>query len=130
MQEPIDKLTPNQVAVVTALLAGRSVEAAAKAAKVNPSTVHRWLADTDFQAALRTGRRDLAQQALGVIQSATRAAVGVVVELMTDKGKPPSVRLRAAQIVLEASVKWLELDDLAARLAALEAAAQERQTHE
>lgn len=121
MQDSTYNLTPNQVKVLTALLAGRSVEASAKEAGVNPATVHRWLNDPAFQAAQRDGRRVLAQQALAALQSVTRTAVAVVVELMTDKGKPASVRLRAAQIIIEGTVKWIELDDLAARLAALEA---------
>jgi hypothetical protein len=107
--------------VLTALLAGRTVETAAAEAKVNPSTVHRWLNEADFRAAQQAGRRELAQQALGLIQTATRSAVGVVVELMSDRTKPATVRLRAAQIVIEASLKWLELSDMEARLAALEA---------
>lgn len=124
-----EKLTPKQTIALTALLAGRTVEAAAQEAKVTGTTVHRWLADSDFQTAQRAGRRELAHTALGLLQTATRAAVGVVVELMTDKTKPASVRLRAAQIVIENTTKWMELDDLATRIAALEAAAQERQKH-
>lgn len=120
MQDSDNNLTPNQVKVLASLLAGRSVEAAAKEAGVNPATVHRWLNDPAFQAAQRDGRRLLAQQGLSLIQVATRTAVATVVELMSDKTKPPSVRLRAAQIIIESTVKWIELDDLATRLAALE----------
>lgn len=125
MQDPIDNLTPNQVAALTELLGGKSVRAAAKAAGVDPATVHRWLHDPTFRAAQQSGRRQLTQQALSQLQSITETAIGVVKELMLDKGKPASVRLRAAQIVIEATVKWLELEDFEARLAALEGRSRE-----
>jgi hypothetical protein len=122
MQDSRDDLTPNQVAALAALLAGSSVRAAAKAARVDPATVHRWLNEPAFRAAQQAGRRELAQQSLAQLQGITEVAIGVVKELMTDKTKPASVRLRAAQIVIEATVKWLELEDMAARLTALEQA--------
>lgn len=122
MQDSRDNLTPNQVSALAALLAGRSVRAAAKAAGVDPATVHRWLNDPSFRAAQQAGRRELAQQSLAQLQGITKTAIGVVEELMTDKTKPASVRLRAAQIVIEATVKWLELEDFADRLTALEQA--------
>lgn len=120
MQDSTDNLTPKQVKALSALLAGKSVEAAAKEAGTNPATLHRWLNQPDFQAAHRAGRRALAQQALASLQTAARAAVGVVAEIMLDKLKPASVRLRAAQIIIENTTKWLELDDIVTRLAALE----------
>lgn len=120
MTHPTDNLTPNQVTALAELLAGKSVQAAAKAAGVSRETVHRWLHEPDFRAAQQAGRRQLTQQALSQLQSITATAIGVVKELMLDKGKPASVRLRAAQIVIEATVKWLELEDFEARLAALE----------
>ena len=82
--------------------------------------MHRWLNEPDFRAAQQAGRRQLTQQALAQLQSITETAIGVVKELMTDKGKPASVRLRAAQIVIEATVRWLELEDFEARLVELE----------
>ncbi len=42
-----------------AMLSGETVTAAAKTAKVNRTTVHRWLNDPDFQAALNSYRSEL-----------------------------------------------------------------------
>lgn len=120
MQDSHDNLTPKQVTALTALLAGRTVEAAALAAKVNPATVHRWLAQPDFQAAHRAARRELAQQGLALVQTLVCAAVGTVADILGDRTQPPSIRLRAAQIVLETTVRWIETDDLARRLEELE----------
>jgi hypothetical protein len=120
MHDSTDNLTPNQVSALAALLAGRTVRTAAKAAGVDPGTVHRWLHEPDFQAALTAGRRELAGVALAQIQGLTETAVSVIKDLMTDKRAPASVRLRAAQIIIESTLKWLELEDLDARLRALE----------
>lgn len=126
MTDPRDNLTPKQVAVLTALLSGRSIEAAAKETKVGPTTIHRWLREPAFQEAQRAGRRELAEQALGQLQTVTRSAVGVIAEILTDRTKPATVRLRAAQIVIEATTKWLELQDFAARLESLERASEQK----
>lgn len=120
MQDINANLSPSQVTALAALLAGRSVRAAAKAAGVDPATIHRWLNESDFRAAQQAGRRQLAQQALAQLQGITADAIGVVRELMTDTSKPATVRLRAAQIVIEGTAKWLELEDFDARLRALE----------
>lgn len=120
MQDSANNLTSNQVAALGALLAGRTVRAAAKVAGVDPATVHRWLNEREFQSELQLGRRQLAEHALSQLQRITVSAVDTVEELLTDKGKPASVRLRAAQLVIESTLKWLELQDFAARLAALE----------
>lgn len=82
MQDSTSELTPNQVAAMTELLAGRTVRASAKAAGVDAATVHRWMNDPTFRAAQQAGRRELAQQALGQLQGITAIAVGVIKDLM------------------------------------------------
>src|SRR5215510_13573473 len=55
-----DSLTPTQEKALAALLAGKTVTAAATAAEVDRTTVHRWLKDDfTFRAALNRGQRDL-----------------------------------------------------------------------
>ena len=48
---PHHGLTPHQQGVLERLLAGDTAAAAARATKVDRSTVHRWLKDSTFQAA-------------------------------------------------------------------------------
>ena len=59
---PDDGLSPAQQNALLALLAGQTVTAAAKAAGVDRTTVHRWLRHSKhraFRAALEEGRREL-----------------------------------------------------------------------
>lgn len=59
-----DQLSATQEKVLMALLAGKTVSAAAQEANVDRSTVYRWLRHPDhrgFSTALQRGRRELRQ---------------------------------------------------------------------
>ena len=58
-----------------------------------------------------------------VLQQASGAAVTTLLKLMIDPATPPSTKARAADSVLDHSVKAIELDDIEARVAELERAA-------
>lgn len=114
-------LSPKQITVVSALLAGQSVEQAAHAAEVDPSTVHRWFKTSDaFNAALADGRRAALHSAVTALSYVARSAVAVVLEVMTAKKTPPSVRLRAALGILEMLMQWAAQQDVDERLRRLE----------
>lgn len=114
-------LTPQQHQVLVALLGGSPILRAAEAAEIDPSSVYRWLKLPAFQEALRDGRRLLAQQGLAQLQGLVADAVGVVRQILNDDTRTPTVRLRAAELVLNQTVKYLELEDLERRLRELEA---------
>jgi hypothetical protein len=48
-----------------------------------------------------------------------------VLKLMTDQNAPPAVRLRAAELVFEIAIKGIEIEDIEARVAELEASVPE-----
>jgi hypothetical protein len=58
LQQVATPLSSSQETALQALLAGESVTAAAKTAKVNRSTLHRWLNDPDFLATLNLARHE------------------------------------------------------------------------
>jgi hypothetical protein len=115
-----DKLTPAQHKAVSALLTEPSVRKAAEAAGVQERRLYRWLKEPDFAEAYRTARREATQQAIARLQQASGAAVSILLTLMARDTSPPAIRLAAARTVLEMAVKSVELEDLAARLEALE----------
>jgi hypothetical protein len=82
-------------------------------------TIYNWLKNNAFEAAYREARRAAVQQATARLQYASSAAVAVLCQLMAS-GNPAAVRLGAASKVLDTAFKAIELDDIAARLAALE----------
>lgn len=113
-------LSPAQRRAVVAVLASRTVTAAAEKAEVSLRTLTRWLADPDFQAALTAAEADLLAVTTRQLLSSTMAALGVVGTIMTGDG-PPGVRLRAATTWLDQARTWYETKTLEARLQALEA---------
>jgi hypothetical protein len=58
--------------------------------------------------------------ATGLLQKASAQAVAVLVSLMADRETPATVRIAAAKTVLEQSFRACELEDIDARLTALE----------
>jgi hypothetical protein len=110
---------------IAALLAAPSISAAAQQIGVNETTVLRWLKEDGFQTAYRAARRQVVQHAIVQIQQATGEAVATLRCVMRDAEAPASARVSAAKAILETAVKAVELEDLEARISALEAQAQE-----
>jgi hypothetical protein len=110
---------------IAALLSSKSVDDAARAVGLNPNTLLRWLQIPEFREAYLKARREVVQQAVARLQQATGAAGLTILKLMTDTTVPPAVRLRAAESVFELSTKGIELEDIEARVAELERAAEQ-----
>jgi hypothetical protein len=108
---------------VAALLSHKSVEDAAHSIGLNVGTLLRWLQIPEFRAMYLKARREAVQQAVARLQQATGAASITVLKLMTDPNAPAAVRLRAAECVFEIAIKGIEIEDIEARVAELEAAA-------
>jgi hypothetical protein len=124
----MSKLTTKQEAAITALLTATSISNAAAKVGVNEKTIRRWLADPAFDAEYRAARRQAVGQAVALLQQLSSAAVVVIARIMADPQAPAGVKLRAAVSVLELAIKSVELEDLEARLAALEACYEKRET--
>jgi len=103
-------------------LTERNVEEAARAAGIGVRTLLRWLKLPDFQSAYRQARRDVYGQAIARLQQGTSPAATTLLKIMIDPSVPASVRVRAADSVLNHATKAIEIEDIEARVAALEAA--------
>ena len=120
MSGNVTKLKPKQEDAIAALLSNRSVEDAARAVKITPRTLYRWLKEPDFDAAYRQTRRAAFGQCVARLQQASSAAVSVMLKILADPSAPPSARLRAADMVVTHSAKAIEIEDIEARVAELE----------
>jgi hypothetical protein len=60
------------------------------------------------------------------LQQASSAAVTTLLKVMVDPSAPHSTRVRAADSVLDHSAKAIEIEDIEARVAELERAANEK----
>ena len=117
----MNELTDKQERAIIALLNQPTITAAADAADIGLRTLHTWLAEPAFSDAYRTARREATQQAIARLQQVSSDAVQVLADIMNDTSAPKTVRVSAASKVLDTAIKSVELDDLAARIAALEA---------
>jgi len=109
---------------VAALLSQRNVEEAAHAVGVAPRTLLRWMQVPEFQAAYREARRAAYSQAVVRLQQGATAAATTLLKVMLDQGTPASVRIRAAECIMNHSSKAIEIEDVEARVSELERAAE------
>ena len=110
---------------ISALLSQRNMEEAARVAGIGTKTLLRWLKIPEFQAAYRQARREAFGQAVARLQQGTSAAATTLLKMMLDPKTPASVRVRAAECVMNQATKAIEIEDIEARVAELERATEE-----
>jgi hypothetical protein len=115
-------LERKQEEAIAALLMQRNVEEAARAAGIGTRTLLRWLKIPEFDSAYRQARRSAFAQTIARLQQGSSAAATTLMKLMVDPATPASTRARCSEAVINFSSKAIELEDIEARLAALERA--------
>ena len=115
-----ENVTPRQRRAIEALTTTGQVTDAAKAAKVARRTVYRWMREDAFRGALAEAEAEalaaLSRELVGMGTDAT----ATIRATMADKTASPTVRLRAADIVLGRLLQLRELVALEDRVQALE----------
>ena len=76
------------------------------------------------RAAYRAARRKAYGQAIARLQQGSTAAATTLLKVMVDPNTPASTRVRSAESVLTHAAKAIEIEDIEARVAALERAAE------
>jgi DNA-binding MurR/RpiR family transcriptional regulator len=107
---------------VIAMLTQRNIEEAARAVGISPATLMRWQKLPEFQTAYREARRAAFGQAVARLQQGTSAAATTLLKTMIDPATPASVKVRAAEAIFNHAAKAIEIEDIEARVTALEAA--------
>ena len=115
------KLKPKQEAAILALLTARTVEEAASTAGVPPRTLHRWMREPVFDAGLREAKRAAFGQGIARLHQMCSAAVTTLGRVMVDAKTPPATKVRAADSILNHTARAIEIEDVEARVSALEA---------
>ena len=124
MTQSRDTLGAKKEAAILALLTARSIEEAARVAIVPPRTLYRWLKEREFDAAYRRAKRAAFGQAVARLQQGTSAAATTLLKTMIDQNTPAAVKVRAAEAIFNHAAKAIEIEDIDARVAELERAAQ------
>jgi transposase-like protein len=118
MKASEQNLTHKQEQAIMALLSETTIAAAAEKVGIGEATLHRWLKLDAFREAYRAARRDTVEKAMALIQNSTWAAATTLVRLLGSSSD--SVKLRAAQALLDQASKGLETLDFEERLLAVE----------
>lgn len=116
-------LTPKQRRAIAALLAEPTIEGAAKNAGIGERTLHRWLDNGDFCAALNEAQARAIDTAITKLAGLTGKAVETLRAAMADQNASQSTKIRAADICLARLFDLKQLHDFEQRIAALEAQA-------
>jgi hypothetical protein len=109
---------------IAALLTKRTVEEAAAAVGISVSTLLRWQKDPAFDAPYRQAKRAAFGQAIARLHQLSGIAVSALGKVLVDQATPPSTRVRAADSIINHTMKAVELQDVEARVAELERAAE------
>ncbi len=109
---------------VAALLTQRNMEEAAKSVGISTNTLLSWTKVPEFQKAYREARRAAFQQSIARLQQGTSAAASTLIKLLIDPATPAAVKARVADSIFNHAAKAIEIEDIEARVAALEAAAE------
>ena len=107
-------------AAIAALLTKRNIDEAAKAVGISPNTLLNWMKVPEFQAAYREARKAAYSQAVAKLQQGATAAATTLLKVMVDQSTPASVKVRAAECVMTHSARAIEIEDIEARVSALE----------
>jgi transposase-like protein len=121
MKAPGGKFGRKKEAAIAALLTQRNIDEAARSVGIGANTLLRWLKVPEFQAAYREARRAAFGQSIARLQQGTSAATTTLLKTMIDPNTPASVKVRAAEAILTHAAKSIEIEDIEARVAALEA---------
>ena len=121
------ELTANQERAIIALLNEQTIGRAAAAVDVSQRTLYRWLDKPVFACAYRKARREAFGQAIALTQRYAPLAVNTLAQVMMNDSAPSSSKVAAATTILRFGREGIELDDLAARVDALEQATPQRE---
>lgn len=115
-----DELTPQQEKALAALLSSPSIREAAKACDSGETTLYRWLREDPFKRAYAEARRRHMEQATTVLQQASTEAVETLRKNLSCG--VPAAEISAARTILDMGFRGVEIQELEARLSAIEEA--------
>ena len=119
------KFERKQEEAIAALLRQRNIEEAA-AAGIAPNTLLNWMKVPEFEKSYREARRAAFGQAIARLQQGTSAAATTLLKTMIDPSTPASVKVRAAEAIFNHAAKAIEIEDIEARVTAIEASVGDR----
>ena len=115
-----EKLSPAELSLLTAMLAGANIPRAAVAVGMVERTARRWAARPHFQAELQRRTSEALATSARQLAAVMGEAVATTAAIMVDDAQPGAVRLAAARTILSERARLVDEIDILARLGDLE----------
>ncbi len=114
------KMKAKDERIMAALLSCGTVAEAARMAGVSKPVVYNRLADNEFKAEYDRLRTVALNEACNKLQTALTEAVDTIKEIMKDTSAAQQIRLNAAALILQNSLKYTEQIEILKRLEKVE----------
>lgn len=114
----MSEISAKQEKLIARLLTEKTIDEACKKSNVAVTTYWRWMKDENFLIYYRRARRGILENTVAKLQSVTYKAIETLERNLTCEN--PAAEIRSAQIILEQSVKGLEMLDVENRIEMLE----------
>ena len=116
-----EELSLRKEKAVLALLVEPVIKRAAESVGISERTLRRWLDEPAFSQAVGNARRQSFAQGLSMAGLYVPMSIQTLAKTQQDPSAPHSAKVAAAQALLKFVRDGIEIDDLARRLAAVEA---------
>ena len=112
------KLTDRQIKAIPHIVACPTYTKGCKRAKINKTTLYKWLKEPEFKAELDRQRDEVAAEAFGVLSQGLTKAVETLVGLLDNKDD--KLRRLTAKDIIDFAIRHKENEDLDKRLTEVE----------
>lgn len=116
------KISRLQTRAIAALLSTSTEGQAAEVCGVSVSTLRRWQKQAEFASAFDVARSNILQVVSSELSSGSLEAVTFLRDVIRDENAALSCRIAASKVVLETAWRVHEMQALADRMSAIEAA--------
>ena len=112
------KLTARQLKAIPHIVSNPTYTEGCKKAKINKTTLYKWLKEPVFKTELDRQREEIASEAFGILSQSLTKAVETLVGLLDNKDD--RLKRLAAKDVIDFIIRHKENEDLDERLTAIE----------
>ncbi len=112
------KLTARQLKAIPHIVSSHTYTEGCKKAKINKTTLYKWLKEPEFKTDLDRQRDEVAAEAFGILSQSLTKAVETLVGLLENAYN--RLKRLTAKDIIDFMIRHKEIEDLDKRLAAIE----------
>jgi hypothetical protein len=112
------ELTDRQLKAIPHIVSSSTYAEGCEKAKINKTTLYKWLKEPEFKAEIDRQRDELAAEVFGVLSQSLTQAVETLVSLLDNKDD--RLKRLTAKDIIDFIIRHKEVEDLDKRLAAVE----------